>query len=82
MTLTRITSLTEILDLAGDMPAEGILNILGLVANKAKNDQIDISASPEQVASLYQQFQSNEEVERTFSYLNLSRKRRVIQSPL
>ena len=68
MTTTKI-SLTEILELAGDIPAEGILTVLGQVAYKSKKGSIDLNASPQQVASLYQQFQSSEMVERTFSYL-------------
>ncbi len=43
--------------------------MLGVVVYKAKKDQIDLSASPEQVASLYERFPSDEQVERAFSYL-------------
>ena len=69
MSSAQTISLTEILDLAGDIPSEGILSILGRVAHKAKEGKIDLNAPPEEVAQLYQRFQSNEEVERTFSYL-------------
>ncbi len=65
-------TLDRILALTGDIPAEGMLNVLSRAVNKARNNQLDISSSQgeqERVTSLYARFQSNEEVENVFSYL-------------
>ena len=69
MSSVQKISLAEILELAGDIPAEGILKVIGRVAHKVRHEYMVLEHSPEEVCSLYQRFQSNEEVERTFSYL-------------
>ncbi len=70
---TKIT-LAEIVETAGDIPQEGMLNLLGRVANKARRGEIELEAAGDLVSKMHIYFTSKddlrgEEIERTFSYL-------------
>lgn len=71
--MTKIT-LAEIVETAGDLPLEGMLNLLGKVANRARSGKIDLAAFGDLVSSLYNRFTAKddsqkEEIEGAFSYL-------------
>lgn len=70
---TKIT-LAEIVETAGDIPQEGMLNLLGRVANRARSGKIEMEASGDLVSAMYDRFTGGDDSEReriedTFSYL-------------
>lgn len=76
MSLDKIVTLNEIIELAGDIPAEGILRALGRAVYKAKKGELSLIVDGQMVDgphpsidALYVRFHPTEKVEETFAYL-------------
>lgn len=71
MTLDKIVTLNEIIELVGDIPVEGVLNVLARAVNKARDGKLSLIVDDPQpsIETLYVRFHPTEEVERTFAYL-------------